>query len=153
MTNIIQEHWNNDELPGIDAIVFADGTVIILDFYAVSTESGGKLHYVSPLCETTLKSVEKYNDDVWTQIERHPATLTLPDGKKVYFGEGGMGNEGFIALTENDDQLIWALFSSATNPFTKAEFVNGKIRAYSTYDLYYNIDILAPERIVIEAAE
>lgn len=153
MTNIIQEHWNNNELPGIDAILFADGTMIILDFYAVSKEGGGKLHYVHPVCETNLKSVEKYNDDVWSQIERHPATLSLPDGKKVYFGEGAMGEEGFVALTENDDQLIWALYSTASNPFTKAEFVNGKIRVYSTYDLYYNIDLLTPENIVIEAAE
>jgi len=152
MTNIIQEHWSNNELPGIDAILFADGTMIMLDFYTISTE-GRKLHYVNPVCETNLKSVEKYNDDVWSQIERHPGTLTLPDGKKVHFGEGAMGNEGFVALTENDDQLIWALFSTATNPFIKAAFVNGKIRAYSTYDRYYNIDILAPEKIVIEAAE
>jgi hypothetical protein len=152
MTNIIQEHWNNNELPGIDTILFADGTMIILNFYAVSTEHG-KLHYVNPVCETNLQSVEKYNDDVWTQIERSYATLTLPDGKKVYFGEGGMGEEGFVALTEDNDQLIWALFSTATNPFTRAEFVNGKIRAYSTYDLYYTIDLLAPENITIEAAE
>ncbi|MCF6402652.1 hypothetical protein L3C95_11120 [Chitinophaga filiformis] len=152
MNKSIQQHWNESELPGLDAILFSDGTMIILNIYA-SIAKTGRRYYASPMCETTLKSVEKYDDDVWRHIQRHPASFVLPDGKKVYFGEGTMGQEGFVALTENNDQLIWALFCTNSNPFVSGEFVNGRIRVYSTYDLYFNIDILTPEKITIEAAE
>ena len=152
MNNSVQEHWSKSELPGLNAVLFSDGSMIMLNFYAGITKTG-KRHYASPICETTAQSVEKYNGDVWREIQQHPASFTLPDGRKVYFGEGTMGQEGFVALTENSDQLIWALFCTDSNPFVSGEFVNGKIRVYSTYDLYFNIDILTPEKITIEAAE
>ena len=147
--NIIQEHWENKSLLGMNCILFADGSVTVLNFYTV-TDGKEKQYYVNPVCDTTLESIEKYNSDPWTEIEIHPDTLKLNNGDMICYGEGGMGNEGFVALQDNEGRLKWAFFSTELNPFIKAVSKDqNTILAYSTYDLVVSINILAPETMKI----
>ena len=34
----------------------------------------------------------------------------------IVFGDGEMGNEGFIALIDKDNNLIWSIFFTFSNP-------------------------------------
>lgn len=148
---MIQEHWNNNELPGIDCIIRADGTVTILNFYKTNQENRIN-YYLSPICDTTIESLEKYNDDIWTEIEVNPDAIVLSNGDTFVFGEGSMGNEGFIALVNSDKSILkWALFSTVSNPIIRVQSGEREIIAYSSDNLKLTIDIDNPERIKIEA--
>ena len=125
MNSIIWEHWSAEqrELPGMNCIAFANGTVIILDIRKYyDPNSGERTIYCSPLCDTTMESVEKYNPDCWTMVDAW--TSVDYQGGKIVGGDGAMGNEGFIACTDAEDRLVWGMFFEDTNPIKKIS-VNG----------------------------
>ncbi len=75
MKKNIQYQWDKGFLPGIDCIVFGDGTVIIGNCYLITkseTDRIKKHWYWFPLCDTTISSLEKYEPDIWTAITIHP---------------------------------------------------------------------------------
>ncbi|GGH66209.1 hypothetical protein GCM10008014_46370 [Paenibacillus silvae] len=125
MNSIVLEHWSAEqrELPGMNCIAFADGTVIILDIRKYDDpNSGERTVYCSPLCDTTVESVEKYTPDCWTMVDAW--TSVDYQGGKIVGGDGAMGNEGFIACTDAEDRLVWGVFFEDTNPIKQIS-VNG----------------------------
>jgi len=145
---IVQEHWQNKELLGYDSIVLGSGEVIIMSGYSV-IDGTKKSYFINAVCDTTVESIEKYNDDPWVEITIHPQHIKLENGDTIYCGEGSMGNEGFVALEDKDGNLKWAFFSTQSNPFVGIDLMNDTIRAHSTYERYYNINLLSPENIKI----
>jgi hypothetical protein len=135
------------ELPGIDSLVYSDGTLTILNTYSVLSDDDTQKYYAFPMADTTIESVEHYNDDVWTEIQPHPDSI-VTDECKISFGEGSMGNEGFVAV-ENKEGLVWALFSTISNPFISLKIVDGYLWAASDF-LLYKININNPKAISIE---
>jgi hypothetical protein len=126
----ILEHWSNEELIGINSLQKNNGEIIILNSCKViSTDYVS--YYSSPLCLTTIESLEKFNSDIWTTFEVFSNRLEINNEYIVFGGEGGMGNEGFIACTDKFDNFLWALFFTDSNPFYKIEFGNNEIHAYS----------------------
>ncbi|WP_434748929.1 hypothetical protein [Paenibacillus amylolyticus] len=125
MNSLIMEHWSAEqrELPGMNCIVFADGKVIILDIRTyVDPNNNERTMYCSPVCDTTMDSVVKYNDDCWTMVDAW--TSVDYQGGKIIGGDGQMGNEGFIACADAEDRLVWGIFFEDTNPI-KTLSVNG----------------------------
>lgn len=60
MKNItILEHWSNEELIGIDSLQKNNGEIIILNSFNVSNTDNIS-YYSSPLCLTTVESLEKF---------------------------------------------------------------------------------------------
>ncbi|WP_217603413.1 hypothetical protein [Chitinophaga sp. GbtcB8] len=145
---VIQQNWRKQILLGCEGIVFNDGNIIILDFYTTISNTQ-RSYYISPICDTTLSSIEKYNNDPWVEVTIHPQHIKLENGDTIYCGEGGMGNEGFVAMEDKDGNLKWAFFSTQSNPFVGIDLMNDTIRAHSTYDRYYDINLLSPENIKI----
>ena len=95
-----------------------------------------------------MDSLEQYNDNIWTKIQAHPVIITAND-LQIHCGEGGMGNEGFVAAT-NADGLVWALFSTESNPFVKMTLNNKVLSTYSDLFIYkINIDTLTDIEITI----
>ena len=135
----IQVHWRENELPGINCLVHNSGVVTILNIYSVSS-LGEKIYYAFPVADTTINSIEQYNDDVWTECQTHPSYITT-NRLKIVCGEGGMGSEGFIAATDIENgELIWALFSTESNPFVRLELNGENVLAYSDF-LSYKIQL------------
>lgn len=151
MKEHISTHWNQNELIGLDCILKNDGTVIMLNCYSVG-QGENKKHYVFPLCETTVHSLEKYNDDVWSAFDIFSEKIHHEDDI-IFGGEGSMGNEGFIARTTKDNVLKWAIYFTNSNPFYKIKIINDIIYAYSSLDLVYKVDIHNLEKITIEYQE
>lgn len=117
MNSLIMEHWSAEqrELPGMNCIAFADGTVIILDIRTYSDPNNNERTLsVSPLCDTTMDRIVKYNQDCWTIVDAW--TSVDYQGGKIIGGDGQMGNEGFIACTDAEDRLVWGIFFEDTNP-------------------------------------
>lgn len=143
----IQEHWLNSELPGINCLVFSDGSATLLNIYTVN-DNAIKKQYAFPVCDTTIESLYIYNDDIWTEIEKSPNDLLLAENVRIVCGEGGMGNEGFVAKIKGG-HLVWALFSTESNPFIRLEATETSVKAYSNTSICYEIDIEDPRQIRI----
>ncbi|MEY9972732.1 hypothetical protein ABH966_003108 [Lysinibacillus sp. RC46] len=147
INEIIQTNWKNNQLPGIDGIIYISGKVIIMDSYEVM-DGNTTNYFINPLCETSLESIMSFNEDIWCEIEKHPQ---IQHNDRIFIcGEGGMGNEGFIANVDMNNNLIWAFFSTASNPFYKLELEDNLLKAHSTADLIYVININKPEEMTIK---
>jgi hypothetical protein len=146
MDNQLSAHWLNNELPGINCVIKSTGEIILLNAY---TNEEGK-PYAFPLCETTIESLVKYNEDIWTEIQVFARITNTKTGDIFCCGEGAMGNEGFIACTSSANHFIWGVFFEHSNPFSKLTFHENELRAYSTSDYVYIIDLNNPECIQIE---
>lgn len=149
---IMLEHWLNEELIGINSLQKNNGEIIILNCYNVNN-ANKPLYYSFPVCETTLESLEKFNSDIWTTFEVLSNRLEINNEFIVFGGEGGMGNEGFIACTDSSNNFLWALFFTDSNPFYKIEFNDNEIYAYSSNNLQYKVNLTHPEIITIETKE
>lgn len=122
----IQQKWNEGLLPGIDCILFGDGTVIVGNCYSVhNRETNKRRWYWSPLCDTTIGSIEKYEPDIWTEIDIYHGSFDYKD-QHIVFGDGAMGNEGFVASTNKNGILNWGIFFTFSNPIYEAE-IQGEI--------------------------
>ncbi|WP_239614634.1 hypothetical protein [Cohnella mopanensis] len=120
MNNLIMKHWSAEqsELPGINCIAFPNGNIIILNVATYYNPNNNERKiYCSPQCDTTIESIEKYDAECWTMVDAW--TSIDYQGGKIYGGNGQMGNEGFIACTDANDNLVWGIFFDATNPIKK----------------------------------
>jgi hypothetical protein len=156
-SKIIQNHWKKQQLVGINCIAFGDGKIIPLSFHSlISYHKNGSEEdfYVSPICDTTIESIQKYCPDPWVDVTPYGEAIKLANGKTIIGGEGSMGNQGFMVLQDKNEKLLWSLFSTKSNPFFQLELVdNNTIRGYSssTHDFIYTINISHPEKIEIKA--
>lgn len=126
----IQEKWKQGYLPGYDCIVMGEGDIIIGSAYSCYDPNTKETkQYWSALCDTTLESLEKYNDDIWVEVDIFHGSFEYKNQKFV-FGDGGMGNEGYIASLSLNDVLNWAIFFTFSNPIIKAEVKGEQLICY-----------------------
>ncbi|EEI93862.1 hypothetical protein HMPREF0765_0484 [Sphingobacterium spiritivorum ATCC 33300] len=144
MYNTMQEHWHQSELVGIDAIVFSDGSMKLIDISANENQeiknTFGKEYHFSISGTTSLNEIiEKYDNDIWSVCQINDQ-ITIDNLYNFVCGEGEMGNEGFIAKLDIDGKIVWSLYSTTSNPFCKLEYSNGRLRAVSTSNFAVIID-------------
>ncbi|KPD08838.1 hypothetical protein AM501_07715 [Aneurinibacillus migulanus] len=60
-----------------------------------------------------------------------------------------MGNEGFFANIDIQNNLVWAFFSTNSNPFYKLEIEEELLRVFTTSDLVFTLNINKPEEMKI----
>lgn len=121
-TNIINTIWQSSQkqLPCTNCIVFADDSVILLDFqiyYDPNTKKSSAV--VKPLCDSTLQSFLKYDKDIWASVDAWQEAYFKDDNRCYIGGDGTYGNEGFLACEDLQGNLIWAMFFTNTNPIDK----------------------------------
>jgi len=142
---MIIANWKINKLPGIDSISKRDGTVVVLNCYR--NEEGKAFCF--PFCETTIESLLKFDEEIWTEIQVYHMVECHSLRRRVYGGEGGMGNEGFLACTDLENEFLWAGFFENSNPFIQVEILGDKIIGYSSYGFKYILDLVHPENIEI----
>lgn len=152
LNSTIQKKWREGFVVGYDCIAYGDGRIVFANAYsAYNPNTHETTNYWSPLCDTTLASLLKYNDDVWTQIDifRHPFEF---EGQKIVFGDGGMGNEGYIASVTPENDLNWSLFFTNSNPIMRAEMQNRTLLAHGETGFMARINIDNPADISVTHA-
>ena len=137
---------------GFDCLSKQDGTIVMLNYTSVKIDGETK-HFCSPICDTTIASIEKYDNDIWTDIQGFSNCKDKKSGYSYIAGEGGMGNEGFIVCLDDKECPVWSLFFTDSNPFYKLEVRDGRIEAVSSQDLKFSIDLNSPEKIEISQFE
>lgn len=138
---IIQEKWKQGFLPGFDCITYGNGTFTIANACSVYDPNNGETkQYWSPLCDTTFDSIVKYNDDIWTEIGIFHGAFEY-ENQKFVFGDGAMGNEGYVASTSLSGNLNWAIFFTFSNPIHKAEVINNHLICSGDTGCIIDIDL------------
>jgi hypothetical protein len=148
LNNTISKKWANNQMLGYDSISFSSGLVIVLDSSSTIDSNQKRMRYCSPFCETTIESILKYDSDPWTEIQQNNNSIKY-NNKHIIYGEGAMGNEGFISLLNQDLSFIWGLFMTFSNPICEIVIENQNIIASSTYDFKIVINIETPQNIHI----
>lgn len=141
MNKKIQEKWKQGYLPGFDCITMGEGDIIIGNAYSAYDPNNGETkQYWSAICDTTLESLEKYNDDIWVECDIFHGAFEY-ENQKFVFGDGGMGNEGYVASTALNGVLNWAIFFTFSNPIHKAEVKDHHLICYGDSGTIIDIDL------------
>ncbi|MFF6833496.1 hypothetical protein ACFY84_16700 [Streptomyces sp. NPDC012438] len=129
--------WEDFALPAEDALHYADGRSygVVLD-----PAAPGGFAVLAPF-------------DLGEVLEADPARVSSVDGLAVadlgeggllWGGEGSHGSEGFLARLTTDRALVWAVFFSESNPFSRVR-LSGNVAAFtSTSGFEVTVDIDDP---------
>ncbi|MGH3312408.1 MAG: hypothetical protein ACRDP3_17780 [Streptomyces sp.] len=136
----IKDLWDEHKVPVDDALHFADGR----SFDAcVTPESPGGISILEPFDLDDRLSIAPNWVSVVDGLEEE-----LEDGGFLWHGDGDNGSEGFFARVNPDRSLVWVVFFTDSNPFTKAEVVGRYATLSSTSGVVITIDIDDPRRPV-----
>jgi len=147
----IDEAWKSEQVPAIDAVYCADGSVVIMDVVLV-VGAGGSEPVVRPIAKCTLDSVMQFNSDHCADIVPIgvPVSVHTTDGRvfAAAYGEGRQGGDGFVALlSATNGRLVWLAFFRSSNPFVEVESDSEVLRARSTSKWWWEFPIDVPERV------
>lgn len=154
--------WENKKLFGsVDGIVYND-KIIILDYFK-SINTTNDIYNSFVMGETTIeKEIEQYPSYYYYEFDGIATTMPNPydileigvsigiSSKSpiqshignIYFGEGSMGNEGFVACTDSHNNFIWSIFFDFTNPLISGHIEDNFLYLYSsdTTEVSINLD-------------
>lgn len=137
----IQEKWRQGYLPSLDCIVMGEGDFVLGNTYSMHNPNNGETkRYWSPICDTTLESIEKYDDDIWVEVDIFHRAFEYKNQKFV-FGDEGMGNEGYVASKTLTRVLNRAIFFTFSNPIIKAEVKNEHLICYGDTGAFIDINL------------
>jgi hypothetical protein len=149
----IQSSWEEYKLIGIDSIVFNNGSVLSIDITkTIKTEAlntYGKLYRLNINEKKKLSELLEEDDDLWSEIQIN-GEFELKDKSRVVFGEGEMGNDGFIVNIDSNNQIVWSFYSTESNPFVKCNIINDKVHIFSSHGFSIVIDKSNPSKSYID---
>lgn len=132
-------------MPDVCGIVTGDGTVLVMDERYQHAGDGIRCH-VRPLCETSIESLCEFGME-FIEVDPCIRQSAIPGtGARALCGEGGMGNEGFVAVV-NEHGLVWAIFLTVSNPFYEVNIVGDCVEAMSTHGVLWRFPIARPWEI------
>lgn len=121
MNKKIQDKWKESFVVGHDCITYGDGRIVMGNAFRVKDSETNKVtQHWYPLCDTTLEGVQKYEEDVWTEVDVFHGTFSY-ENQTFVFGDGGMGNEGYVASLNLNGELNWSVFFTFSNPIDRAK--------------------------------
>jgi len=151
----VQNFWKEShQIIGIDSIILKDGTTYLTEINYSNNinakKTYNKIYELRIDKKVSLNKLLEDDPDLWSEIQVY-GKIDLPDNSRILFGEGEMGNEGFILKLDLDDNLEWSFFSTDSNPFVKTEVINEKIHIFSTHGFSIIIDKqYDPTKMVID---
>lgn len=133
--NEIQENWEDKKLHYDDGVLFANG-----DFYHFDIINL-KLNEQLIDKKVTKNSIDSLQlVDVFIQDK---ISLAKNMGQ-VFVGSGGLGADGFIVFSSNDNKLVWSIFSESTNGFIEVQQKEDILIVESGSGYNYSIPIENP---------
>ncbi len=153
MNTEIQKKWKEGFVVGYDCIAYGSGKITIANIYSeIETETKQYKYSWVPLCDTTLEGLEKYEEDIWTPIDIYRGSFTHKS-KTIVFGDGAMGNEGFVASINEDKSLEWSIFFTFSNPIIKAEVDDNELICQGDGGVKIIIDLNDLTKIKVDCPE
>ncbi|MBC1375781.1 hypothetical protein [Listeria farberi] len=134
----ISNLWDREELLIKNGIHFSSGTGLEVDinYYATPSIKIGSYFDFLEVYKKDYTNVTHI--DIFNEME-------LASGCYCCIGEGSHGSEGFVAYLDADKNLLWVLYSEASNPFVRiTEEYENIVVAESSANFKVRIDVNNP---------
>jgi hypothetical protein len=133
----IERLWLSDNLPIVDGLFRGDGAswLVALD----SREPDG-LAVRQPFdLDARLAEDPEYvtSIDVTSRLVVHHGGRLI----SLCGGEGSHGSEGFVALLDESDRLVWVIYLERFNPFKEAVVEGSRVVVTSTSEETFTVDL------------
>jgi hypothetical protein len=135
------------ECPIVDGIIYPDNTIQLCDV-DISWKKPAEFK-VQMLSVTSIDNLEKEGKLGWASCYISDEYIDEIHSIKVVCGETSWGGDGFVAVTNLKEKLIWIAFFGCSNPFCKVTIAGTQIIALSTYECEWRFDIDNPSRISV----
>lgn len=147
----VHRRWRAWEASDGDFIVFADGSLSVMDLRCLSLP--GRLN---DLRAERWEWVELLRATAWTANDWVDVDCVLASctyaGVRALAGESAAhGSIGWVALTRDDDEgaLEWVVISSGSNPFAEVALDETTVTAISTAGRVWAFPRNAPQQVKI----
>lgn len=141
----LNKRWKKGQVIGLDVIISKSNGVTPIDIMYVRndylTHSFRKEYSISYGNNMTLLALFDNYNDPWSEIQVNDRAPLNDDGF-IICGEGEMGNEGFIVKTDINNDLIWMLYSTTSNPFMSINKINNNFYIQSSANFYIEMNAL-----------
>ena len=109
----IEKLWLSDNLPIVDGLFRADGTSWSVTLDPRAQDGLGIQQPFDLVAWLAVDSEYVTSIDVTSRVAMHH------EGQLVYLcgGEGSHGSEGFVALLNHSERLVWVVYLERFNPF------------------------------------
>ncbi|WP_141726164.1 hypothetical protein [Actinacidiphila rubida] len=137
----ISELWREYLAPGWDGMYRADGSArqAEVDGDDLSWFELGPSFDVDALLEEDPENLNDVGPDPRTVVE-------LPDGSGyVCGGESSMGGDGFFARLDPEQNVVWLVFLSNSNPFVRVAVEGSMVTFVNNRDRSLVIDLNDPD--------
>ena len=135
----LQESWENKIIHGGD-ITYSDGRCLFLK------ENWCRSSYTVAEVLKFEETLKKYGDE-GVAIEILGSVINLENDNIAYYGEGSMGNEGFVAYADKKGKLYWLIFLDFSNPFWSIKIEGAYIKAITELACEFTIPLDLPEKL------
>lgn len=144
LTNILKNKWINNQLIGLDLIYATSRLIRFIDIDFIENSqlihSYQKEYFLSYNGETTVDNLLQSDDELWSEIQINNKIL-IDDKYTLLCGEGEMGSDGFIVKTDINNNILWFLYSTTSNPFISIERKENIVYFQSTLNFYIALDL------------
>ncbi|MGW7438204.1 hypothetical protein [Streptomyces sp. NPDC054849] len=147
----VQDRWRAREAPYGDFIMFADGSLSVMELVRLSP--AGRLHDMRAedwRWWEVLRATE-WTPTAWMDVDTTFASYTFA-GRRALAGESSdRGGIGWVALTRDDehDTLEWIAVSCSSNPFTEVTLDATTVTAVSTLGRIWSFPRNSPQQVKI----
>ncbi|WP_311755770.1 hypothetical protein [Proteus terrae] len=151
-TNSLQNKWINNQLIGLDLVCDQSGLIRFIDIDFIDNSqlihSYQKEYFLSYKSETTVDNLLQSDDDLWSEIQINNKIL-IDDKYILLCGEGEMGSDGFIVKTDINNNILWFLYSTTSNPFVSIKRKEHIVYFQSTSNFHITLDLINNDIFII----
>ncbi|MEX3026424.1 MULTISPECIES: hypothetical protein [Proteus] len=151
-TNSLQNKWINNQLIGLDLVCDQSGLIRFIDIDFIDNSqlihSYQKEYFLSYKGETTVDNLLQSDDDLWSEIQINNKIL-IDDKYILLCGEGEMGSDGFIVKTDINNNILWFLYSTTSNPFVSIKRKENIVYFQSTSNFHITLDLINNDIFII----
>ncbi|MFF7245536.1 hypothetical protein ACFZBU_16710 [Embleya sp. NPDC008237] len=146
---LVHEHWQLRQAPYGDFIVFADGSLAVMDLLRVSPADRPHDRRAEQWYWGEALRATAWTPTDWMDVDSTSASCSH-EGSRALAGESSNhGSIGWVALTRADDSLEWLAVSCWSNPFTEVTLNETQLIATCTLGRIWTFPRGAPQQVKI----
>ncbi|MGC4945159.1 hypothetical protein ACLQ2N_02935 [Streptomyces sp. DT224] len=153
MAELVHRRWRDREAPDGDFIVFADGSLRVMDLLRTRSPDRPDDLRAESWCWLEILRATEWSTDDWVEVGSTRATQ-VHRGNRASAGESAHhGSIGWVALTRDDEDatLEWLAVSRWSDPFHEVTLDDTAVTAVSTAGRVWTFPRDAPQNVRITA--
>lgn len=136
--------WVEGKCPILNGVIFADGR-----YDCVEPQSLPRSRGVTCLVVKSRSSLKEYAPFSFTRLIPTCRYEALDKNIIIVGGECGMGEDGFVAVTDAGGQISWIAYFDFSNPFVKVDLLSEGIIAENNLGETWHFELKDPSNIRI----